>query len=213
MKTEDNSSMEARIIEAAKRVFVRKGYEATTMRDIADEVGISRTAMHYYFHTKETMFEAIFAQLMNIILPDIDLIMDEESAILEKIPRLIDAYLKALLQNQQFPLFVISEMNRDPAHLFSTVMKIPKHVQPLARLRSQIELEMEQGLLNKLPLEDVASTFIGLIVFPLLIKPPLIAVFMDGNAEAFNAFIGRRKQLINDIMQQMLSPCKKDIKK
>ena len=51
MSTEELQDMESRIIEAAKRVFVRKGYEATKMGDIAADVGISRTAMHYYFRT------------------------------------------------------------------------------------------------------------------------------------------------------------------
>ncbi len=46
MSTEELQDMESRIIEAAKRVFVRKGYEATKMGDIAADVGISRTAMH-----------------------------------------------------------------------------------------------------------------------------------------------------------------------
>ena len=43
------NEMEPRIIEAAKRVFVRKGYEAATMSDVAAEVGIGRTALHYYY--------------------------------------------------------------------------------------------------------------------------------------------------------------------
>jgi AcrR family transcriptional regulator len=206
MKTDENNSMESRIIEAAKLVFVRKGYEATTMGDIASEVGISRTAMHYYFRTKEMMFEAIFMQLMDIILPNIDKLMDEESAILEKLPKFIDAYLSVLLCNQLFPLFVINEMNRDPAHLFRVVAKNATRIQSLVRLRLQILDEMERGLLNKLPLEDVASTFLGLVVFPLLIRNPLVTVFMDGDAKAFDAFIGRRKQLICDIMYHMLSP-------
>ena len=44
MEAKDMNEMEPRIIEAAKRVFVRKGYEAATMSDVAAEVGIGRTA-------------------------------------------------------------------------------------------------------------------------------------------------------------------------
>jgi AcrR family transcriptional regulator len=205
MKTEDNNGIEGRIIEAAKRVFVRKGYEATTMGDIAAEAGISRTALHYYFHTKEMMFEAIFSQLMGALLPNIDTIMDEDNTILEKFPGFIDAYLRALLQNDLFPLFVVNEMNRDPEYLFSAVMKNVNQIQPLIRLKSQLVDEMERGLLKKLPLEDIASTFIGLVVFPLLIRFPLKTVFMGGSDEAFNAFIDRRRQLIYDVMYRMLA--------
>ena len=43
MEAKDMNEMEPRIIEAAKRVFVRKGYEAATMSDVAAEVGIGRT--------------------------------------------------------------------------------------------------------------------------------------------------------------------------
>lgn len=49
MEAKDMNEMEPRIIEAAKRVFVRKGYEAATMSDVAAEVGIGRTALHYYY--------------------------------------------------------------------------------------------------------------------------------------------------------------------
>ena len=51
MEAKDMNEMEPRIIEAAKRVFVRKGYEAATMSDVAAEVGIGRTASHYCYRT------------------------------------------------------------------------------------------------------------------------------------------------------------------
>ena len=65
MEAKDMNEMEPRIIEAAKRVFVRKGYEAATMSDVAAEVGIGRTALHYYYRTKEILFDAIFGQRQN----------------------------------------------------------------------------------------------------------------------------------------------------
>jgi AcrR family transcriptional regulator len=206
MKATDNNDMESRIIEAAKRVFVRKGYEATTMGDIAAEVNISRTAMHYYFRTKEMMFEAIFVQLMDGILPNIDLIMDEQSCLLEKLPKIVEQYITALRNNLMFPLFVINEMNRDPAHLFRSIAKDPKRIYPMLRLKQQILEEMEQGRIKRLPLEDIISTFIGLIVFPILIRPPLTMIFMDGRAEAFDEMIDRRAELIYTVMHHLLAP-------
>ena len=83
MSTEELQDMESRVIEAAKRVFVRKGYEATKMGDIALEVGISRTAMHYYFRTKEMLFDAIFGQLMDALLPNIGVIVGEPTSFLD----------------------------------------------------------------------------------------------------------------------------------
>ncbi|GHV51259.1 TetR family transcriptional regulator [Bacteroidia bacterium] len=207
MKTDEiNQGMVSRIIEVAKQVFVKKGYEATKMGDIAAEVGISRTAMHYYFRTKEMMFEAILRQLTGNILPNIDAIMNEESTILEKLPKIIDTYLTALRHNPLFPLFALNELNRNPKHLFNAIIKDNKNIQPMIRLRKQVEEEMQKGLINNISVIDIISTLLGTILFPLLAKNVLVQVFMNGETEAFNDFIANRKQFIYHIMYALLSP-------
>ncbi|MDR1500079.1 MAG: TetR/AcrR family transcriptional regulator [Tannerellaceae bacterium] len=206
MKTDDSGGMEDRIIEAAKTVFVLKGYEATSMNDIACEVGISRTAMHYYFRTKEMMFGAIFKQLIGEILPNINLIMDEESTILDKLPAIIEEYVSALRHNLLFPLFVINEMNRDFEHLLRVVAGNPGQVSPLVRLGRQIVDEMDRGIMRRLPLADVVATFVGLFVFPILVRNTLQALFMDGDPGAFDDFLIRRKQITYEVMLNLLKP-------
>lgn len=206
MDTENNLDIEGRIVEAAKQVFVRKGYEATKMGDIAAEVGMSRTALHYYFRTKEMLFDAIFDQLMGALLPNISLIMDEESTCLEKIPKVIDQYVALVQQNPLFPIFLINEFNRDPEHLYRSVMKNPERVQPLLRLQHQLLDEMERGLLNKVPLIYTASTLVSLVIFPMLVRHPLTTIFLQGNAEKFEIFIEERKAMIKEIMFRLLAP-------
>lgn len=124
------NEMESRIIEAAKRVFVRKGYEAATMSDVAAEVGIGRTALHYYYRTKEILFDAIFGQLLSSLLPNIDRVLDEKSTMLEKMPVIVDLYMGIVRANPMFPNFVVGELNRDPERLFQTVLKDPKKYSP-----------------------------------------------------------------------------------
>lgn len=206
MNTEELQDMEVRIIEAAKRVFVRKGYEATKMGDIALEVGISRTAMHYYFRTKEMLFDAIFEQLMDALLPNIGLIVDEPTTCLEKIPKIVEQYMAMLQANQLFPIFVVNEFNRDPEHLYRTILKDPARIEPLLRLQKQLREEMERGLLKKMPLIYTASTLLGLIVFPMLLRNPLTSAFMDGDPRKFEAFLSERKTFIIETMIRLLTP-------
>ena len=129
MEAKDMNEMEPRIIEAAKRVFVRKGYEAATMSDVAAEVGIGRTALHYYYRTKEILFDAIFGQLLSSLLPNIDRVLDEKSTMLEKMPVIVDLYMGIVRANPMFPSFVVGELNRDPERLFQTVLRDPKKIQ------------------------------------------------------------------------------------
>ncbi len=213
MKLEEINDMESRIIEAAKIVFVRKGYEATKMADIAAEVGISRTAMHYYFRTKELLFEAIFGQLIGILLPNIDVIMKEDTTILEKLPKIIDQYLIAIRHNPLFPIFVINEMNRDPEHLYHAVIKNSNRIQPILYLQKQMLDEMEKGLIKKRPLIDTASTLLSLIIFPILVRHPLTTIFLNDNQQAFEDFLDKRSSLVNEIMYYLLTPENKESKK
>jgi AcrR family transcriptional regulator len=203
---EESNDIESRIIEAAKIVFVRKGYEATKMGDIAVEAGISRTSLHYYFRTKELLFEAIFGQLMGTLLPNVEIIMNEDSCIMEKLPLIIDEYLAAIRQNPLFPIFVINEMNRDPEHLFHAVMIHSKSIVPILRLREQMIVEIEKGLIRKRPLIDMASTLISLAVFPHLVRQAFTMAFLDGNREAFETFLDQRGELIKEVIRSLLTP-------
>ena len=196
MEAKDMNEMEPRIIEAAKRVFVRKGYEAATMSDVAAEVGIGRTALHYYYRTKEILFDAIFGQLLSSLLPNIDRVLDEKSTMLEKMPVIVDLYMGIVRANPMFPNFVVGELNRDPERLF----------QPILRLRRQIEEEMDKGLLRKMPVIDLVSTLVSLVVFPLLIRKPLAAAFLDNDMGRFEEYMDRRRDLIVEVITQLMVP-------
>ena len=57
MTFEKTTTMEQKIIQAARETFLKKGYKETNMSDIAAAVGLTRPAMHYYFRTKERLFQ------------------------------------------------------------------------------------------------------------------------------------------------------------
>lgn len=206
MSAEEVITMENRILEAAKQVFVRKGYEATKMGDVAAEAGIGRTALHYYYRTKEMLFDAIFDQLIGALLPNLGAIIDENTSFLEKLPKIIDQYVKTLQRNPLFPIFVINELERAPEHIYHSILKNPSRIEPIIRMRRQMEKEMEQGLLKKLPVYYVATTLISLLVFPMLVRNPFTAIFMGGDAGKYEAFLQERIPFVTDIMIRLLTP-------
>lgn len=154
------------------------------------------------------LFDAIFEQLMDALLPNIGLIVDEPTTCLEKIPKIVEQYMAMLQANQLFPIFVVNEFNRDPEHLYRTILKDPARIEPLLRLQKQLREEMERGLLKKMPLIYTASTLLGLIVFPMLLRNPLTSAFMDGDPQKFEAFLSERKAFIIETMIRILTPDK-----
>lgn len=95
-KTEQTENIESRIIEAAKQEFIKKGFEQTSMSDIAAVVGINRPTLHYYFRTKDKMFQAVFASIVAKFLPHIDTIFSTQQSFSEKLEDVIDVYIHFL---------------------------------------------------------------------------------------------------------------------
>ncbi|WP_085536223.1 TetR/AcrR family transcriptional regulator [Massilibacteroides vaginae] len=206
MKQEDNKEVEVRILDAARQIFIKKGFEAATMGDIANEAGIGRTSLNYYFRTKEILFEAILDQLLGMILPNIAQIVDEATPYQDKIKKIIRLYMQTIRENRSMPLFVINEFQRDPQHLYRAVIKDPVRIMPVIKLRQFVENEMEKGNLRKMPIVDLVSTFVSLVIFPFLIRRPLTEIFLEGKEEAFEAFLDRRTEFVYGIVEKLLNP-------
>ncbi len=200
------TDVEKDIINAARNVFIKKGYVAASMGDIAAEAGIGRTTLNYYFRTKERLFESVFEQLINYLLPNIGAIIDEDSSFFEKLEKIVSLYIDTIKTYAGFPAFIIGELNRDPEHLYRILLKDPQKIEPILKFRELIEKNMEKGLFRKLPIVFVVSTLIGLAVFPFLAEAPMTDIFLDGDKEAFDRFTEERKKYIVEIMKSLLEP-------
>ena len=152
------------------------------------------------------LFDAIFGQLMDALLPNIGVIVSEPTSFLDKIPKIVEQYTAMIQANPLFPIFVVNEFNRDPEHLYKTILKDPEKVKPLLLLQKQMQEEMERGSLKKIPLVYTASTLMSLIVFPMLARNPLTSVFFEGDPRKFEDFLQERKAFITDVMIRLLMP-------
>ena len=99
------SGTEARIVQEATRLFTERGYIATSMADIAAEVGINRTGLHYYYRTKDRMFQAVFGSVVKQLIPQIhEIILEVNSPVEERVSRVIDVYYGLFRANPSLPM-------------------------------------------------------------------------------------------------------------
>ncbi len=206
MEKQDLTDVEVNIVNAARRVFIEKGYVAASMGDIAAEAGIGRTTLNYYFRNKERLFESVLGQLIDFILPNIGTIIDDDKPFQEKLARIIDLYISTIKTYPGFPAFVIGELNRDPEHLYGVFLLYPQRIEFMRKFRRLIETGMEEGYLRKMPIIYVVSSLLGLALFPFLLEKPLTDIFLDGKKEAYDRFTEERKMFILDVMLKILDP-------
>ncbi|MGN6539204.1 MAG: TetR/AcrR family transcriptional regulator, partial [Ginsengibacter sp.] len=76
IKIEKDTSTEEKIKEAARKVFMEKGFAATRTRDIAEESGINLALLNYYFRSKEKLFHEVMSekiqQFFGVLFPIIN---------------------------------------------------------------------------------------------------------------------------------------------
>ena len=94
----ENKTTEQVIIEAARQIFIEKGYNEANMTDIAQRAGINRPALHYYFRTKERMLEAVYEDIVRSFIPKVvQLLTDKDTPLFERMEKVVDIYYDILL--------------------------------------------------------------------------------------------------------------------
>ena len=109
VKDKIDSNTQDKILEAAREIFFKQGYAGGKMQDIADAAGINKALLHYYFRTKEKLFEVIFLEAFSKFVPKLHLLFETEGPFLEKIENFIRIYITFLSSHSAIPLFVINE--------------------------------------------------------------------------------------------------------
>ena len=76
MKNIDSEKTEIEILNAAKEVFQQKGMAGARMQEIADRAHINKTLLHYYFRSKQLLFEAVFKSAFKLLAPQLNKVLN-----------------------------------------------------------------------------------------------------------------------------------------
>jgi len=101
---------QVQIMEAAEKLFADKGFEGTSVRDIAEDAGVNQAMISYYFGSKEKLMEAMFTYRGTSSLLQLEeMVQDKTLTPIQKVEKLIDRYIEKLLTNQCFHRVVVRE--------------------------------------------------------------------------------------------------------
>ncbi|HET6567907.1 MAG TPA: TetR/AcrR family transcriptional regulator [Rhodothermales bacterium] len=190
MEEEENDT-QRKILDAAQSVFVRSGFHGARMEEIAREAGINKALLHYYFRTKEHLFQMIFASVARRMFPRLSGILNGEDEIEEKVEQVMATYMDFLERHPNLPGFVINEMNRREERLQQFVGSLgPLR---LDRLTAQIEARVAAGTMRPVTTEMFMVNLVSLCLFPFIARPMLGAI-LGLKDERFDEFIEQRKR-------------------
>lgn len=187
-----DSNTEQAIFKAARNVFTHKGLSGARMQEIADEAGINKALLHYYFRSKDKLFEAIFRDVIRTFFPQIVTVIISDLPLFDKIRLFVDYYTDLLIQNPEIPGFIFHEVSLNPERFVGNIKEIGVD---LSVISAQIQKEAEAGVIFPVKAEHFVANLISMCVFPFIARPVLkgITGFTD---EQYLEFLRERKEII-----------------
>ncbi len=178
MAQQRSGDTEARILDAAKQTFLKKGKDGARMQDIARVAGINPALLHYYFRSKDRLYETV---LRSLIREFIDLVLSPAGAA-EDFPTFlrgfIDNYIDVIAEHTELTRFILWELERGGSLLVSELRKaLQRRGMGPVPFQAQIRAAIEQGEIRPLAPEHLILSIIGMCVYPFLARPIVEKLF------------------------------------
>ena len=201
VKNKKDISTEQKILEAARHIFFDKGMAGARMQDIADAAGINKALLHYYFRSKEKLFETIFIDAIGHLFPKLGLIIESEKTVFEKIELICIEYINQIQQTPYLPIFILSEASRQPGHFLKQIWS--KHKPPLKLFVDMIATSIKQGKIKPVNPIQLLLNILSLCIFPFMAKPLLQQVTAI-NKKEYDALMEERKKIVPQLIIQSI---------
>lgn len=196
-------STEQKIFDAAHEMFTQKGMDGAKMQEIADRAGINKALLHYYFKTKEKLYETVARAVIGRAVPVIRQVFEGDQALEDKIRHFVGFYIDLISRNPFIPVFIISEVNKHPERFFETIF--PKEMPRPEVFFQQVEAEALAGRIRTIDPRHLIVNIISLCVFPFVGKPLIRLILGMSPAEA-KAFMEARKTEVVSFVLAALRP-------
>ncbi len=190
--TEIEKLTEDKIFDAATEVFVEKGMDGARMQDIANQAGINKALLHYYYRTKEKLFTAVFEMIARKIFKKFAPVFDENLSLEDKIRFFFREHITFLQENPGLPGFILNEVNRHPDRIKKLLASIDFENLWL-KLYEQHEMEFKRYNITQASLPQLMISMAAISVFPFAAKGILEGILGKVNVN-FNDFIEERKE-------------------
>lgn len=193
---------EEKIIASAERLFYQKGKAGTSMQDIADDAGINRTLLNYYFRSKDQLFEAVFRKALGRFVPDLAAVLQTDIPFQEYVPMVVEKIIDTLLANPQIPIFVLQELSSNPERMPQIIKEMG--IDP-ARAVNKMEQDGIVPSLGGMDPRQIILNMISLCIFPFAAKPVVLDILYKGDNDAFVKAMEERKVLLPEYIKQIIS--------
>jgi TetR/AcrR family transcriptional regulator len=201
MEAETKEATEERILNAAMKVFTRRGFAAARMEDIAREAGINRALLHYYYRDKQTMFDLIFATRFKEFFMGLFVIFDSDNITLfEKIRRMVEHEISTLIKHPDLARFIITEIAQHPERLLEHGQKMGLNPRLLiSSFQILIQKEINEEIIKPIEAKQLLLHIMSLCIYPFVAKS-IVQTMMQKDDNDFLDMMEQRKKEVSELI-------------
>jgi len=181
------------ILHVASEIFYKKGLAGARMQEIADLAGINKAMLHYYFKTKEQLFNQVFEKAFFSFSSRIAEVLNSEEPLKIKISNYVDHTIDALKLNRGILIFVIYELNVNPERI--TELFAGKGNVDFSIFKKQVKAESK----NEVNADMLFTDMVALCIYP-FIAQPILKKMMNKDEIAYRDFLEERKSWIKSTL-------------
>jgi len=196
-KKDKSPDTEERILNAANRVFEKKGYEGARMQEIADEAGINKALLHYYFRSKDKLFDRIFEEAFSQFWPFIQKESQKKVVnIRDLIAKLVNGYMDILEEKPFLAAFVVGEINRSPGRIKELLLSSGLEPEKVIKI---VQTAIDKGEIVKMDPRELIINVVGLSIFPFIARPLISNMFWNSK-EDYDLFLKNRRKTVYEFI-------------
>jgi len=196
--TENDKQTEDKIFDAATDVFIERGMDGARMQDIANHAGINKALLHYYYRTKDHLFNAVFEKIAGTMFSKFAPVFDKKLSLEDKIRFFFREHISFMQKNPRLPAFLLNEFHRNPQRIRKLIQNIDIN-KLWTTLETQHKEELKRYNITRENIPQFMTTVAGMSVFPFVARP-VIAGIMEKMDYNYEQYLEERKEYAADFV-------------
>ena len=185
-------------MDAAVRNFVYKGYSGARMQQIADDAGVNKALVHYYFESKEVLFRKVMEDALSWFASLSGILLERQSGSLhQRLLMLVDRFLQVMLRKPFLPGFILQEAQQHPEMMYPI---LENYRADLLSLQQEITEEAAAGNMQAVDARELLVDMFSVCFFPFLAMPLISPVLYTGGEEALGRLLDQRKKAVEELV-------------
>lgn len=190
---------EQHIKETARHIFLKEGKMLATTQEIADAAGVNRTLLHYYFRSRDMLFNIVFTEALTKLRERLHEVLVSKVEFRQKVERLLDVFFEDLTELPYLETFITLQLNQEPHKYEDMFVHLPGGKERIKSFLKEIQQEMEKGTIPVMKPINYFINIFALIAYPYVARP-VFKNMLDLSETAYNKLLPERKDVILSLL-------------